>query len=226
MSRLIAFGCSLTFGHGLPDCYVPPTGPGNKPSQFVWPNVIADVMNKRCINLSSPGCSNKRIWNNIVNFKFKDDDVVFILWSYPERSAIISSRDSIKDIGSWGLGTDKSTDMFYEMFPDYDIELQSKLFISHANFFLNNLNITVYNLLTDRKFLKLLNLNGTLVPSVPVFLNDYRYKYPQALDNRHPGIECNIEFAKGILSYLGIPNYIPKQKKISFLERIKLKCKN
>ena len=69
--RVIAFGCSFTFGHGLPDCFNPPKNPGKAPSKYAWPSLVANELNVKCINKSLPGSSNKRIWHNIGKFKFK-----------------------------------------------------------------------------------------------------------------------------------------------------------
>lgn len=37
--KLVVFGCSFTFGHGLPDCLdVNKKGPGTLPSKMAWSN--------------------------------------------------------------------------------------------------------------------------------------------------------------------------------------------
>lgn len=45
MSRLIAFGCSHTYGHGLPDCFIPPHRPGTDPSKLSWPYPLGELLN-------------------------------------------------------------------------------------------------------------------------------------------------------------------------------------
>jgi len=59
--RLIAFGCSYTYGAGLEDCFTPPIGHGPIPSKFAWPQLVANELNMECINMSSSGASNKEI---------------------------------------------------------------------------------------------------------------------------------------------------------------------
>ena len=45
MNKLWAFGCSLTFGHGLSDCFDGPktNGAGPLPSIYSWPAVLANM---------------------------------------------------------------------------------------------------------------------------------------------------------------------------------------
>ena len=57
--RLITFGCSNTYGHGLPDCHVPPNEAGPNPSKVAWPQLLADRRGLECVNLGQPGGSNK-----------------------------------------------------------------------------------------------------------------------------------------------------------------------
>ena len=45
MSRLVVFGCSHTYGHGLRDCYDPLTGhPGPQPSLQAWPARLVELL--------------------------------------------------------------------------------------------------------------------------------------------------------------------------------------
>ena len=48
MTRLIAYGCSYTYGHSLEDCVDPNNLalPGDKPSAFAYPQQIADALRK------------------------------------------------------------------------------------------------------------------------------------------------------------------------------------
>jgi hypothetical protein len=148
MSRLIAFGCSLTFGHGLPDCHCPPHHPGYTPSEYAWPAILSSLTNHQCINLANPGASNKRIWKTIIDFDYELSDIVFILWSFPERSAILN-KNNIQDIGPW-MDDTVSKNYYENSYSEYDALVQSQLFISHANGFLKEKNITVYNLIVEK----------------------------------------------------------------------------
>jgi hypothetical protein len=74
MSRLVAFGCSYTYGKDL-----------EKPNQDSWPSVLAGLLNLECVNQSIVGAGNLEILWNILNFDFQDDDQVFIMWSHFTR---------------------------------------------------------------------------------------------------------------------------------------------
>ena len=55
MPRLIAFGCSNTYGQGLEDCHILPNFPGPSPSKTAWPNTLGNLLNcSEVINQSKP----------------------------------------------------------------------------------------------------------------------------------------------------------------------------
>lgn len=212
MERLIAFGCSLTYGHGLPDCFSPPDGPGPTPSKFAWPALIADQLGRKCINNASPGASNKRIWHTVINFNFKESDIVFIQWTYMERTSIIK-RDSIINIGNW-TGHDCYYDSIYD---EFDSKLITELYIDHTNRYLKSKNITVYNLIPEN-----FKCNMPKSSYIPIFMNYISEYYPLALDSNHPGASCHEAYSKSILDYLKIKNNLTdnKNKKIPLIHNI------
>ena len=53
MDRLVAFGCSYTYGHGLPDCIMAKGRAGKRPSKFAWPYLLAKKLDKRYTMLAS-----------------------------------------------------------------------------------------------------------------------------------------------------------------------------
>lgn len=214
MDRLITFGCSLTYGHGLPDCFIPPKNPGPEPSKMGWASTIAKYMNRECVNQSSPGASNKKIWNTIINFDFKETDIVFILWSHEERYSIIK-KDTIVDIGIW-----TGHDSFYkDYYDENDAMLMSKLFVNHANMFVESKNIRVFNMVISPKRKDILTLGDMTMPHIPVYVGKFCKWYPYALDRSHPGIECNEVFSKKILDYLNLKNDLPNHTAHSPINR-------
>ena len=214
--RVIAFGCSYTYGHGLPDCVTPPTGPGMSPSNYAWPSIVAKELNAKCINKSSPGSSNKKIWHNIVNFKFKKDDIIFIMWTTPDRSCTLNKFSDI-DIGIW---KDSSRFYYENYYSHYDALMMSKLFVSNANFLLNNKGLTVYNLTTTKQS-SIFKLDK-IINHLPVYIGNLKRQFPLALDNSHPGLECHNETAKQIIKKI---DHNLKQE-LSFLDRLRLMVKN
>lgn len=217
MERLIAFGCSLTYGHGLPDCFVSPSSPGPLPSRLGWPSIVAECLGKECVNISSPGASNKKIWNDIINFDYRETDMVFVLWSYVDRTCIIHADTTTTNMSHW---TGHAT-YYDEYYDKYDATLMSSLFVNHANMFLQNKNITVYNMVLEKTELPILKLHSTPVKHIPVYLGKIRDDYPTALDNQHPGVECQTAYSKEILEFLNIKNDLPVVKKINILKKIK-----
>lgn len=82
MSRLVTFGCSHVYGHGLPDCHIPPDLPGLLPSNMAWPSILAEKLGRECVNLSSPGIGNLAILMKVLKYDFKQDDLVIIAFTY------------------------------------------------------------------------------------------------------------------------------------------------
>jgi len=218
MSRLIAFGCSLTYGHGLPDCHIAPHNPGPVASKLVWPEIVAQQLNRTCINMSSPGSSNKRIWHTIINFKFKKDDIAVILWSWEDRSAVLRDKKSVGDIGHW-IESDSTQAHYQYLYTRYDALVQTKLYVSHANFLLKEKAVPVYNLTIRKETAGIFKLSEQTTPHIPLYLwNNYKGRYPKALDNHHPGVECNRTFGNDVLQYMISHKH---KKSSSFIERIK-----
>ena len=220
MSRLIAFGCSLTYGHGLPDCHIPPDSPGPRPSKLAWPQLVADKLSLTCVNQSAPGASNKKIWHSIINLNFRKSDNVFIMWSFAERHAILKDETTVVDLAPWLIESSAESSSYYNfLYNEYDSILQTKMYISHANLFLKNLGVTVYNLVTQKSDVCYLTLGGVTCTHLPVYISDhYRHKYPRALDAGHPGVAGHAAFAKDVLTLM--------HPKANLIEKIKIKCKN
>lgn len=157
MKRLITFGCSLTQGQALEKDV--------EYSKLAWPYVLADQLNLQCINMGRNGASIKRIWWNIMNFKFEATDIVVILWTHLDRWCIIkegskSSKEtdydlleeskttylkntkgwSIEDINVWFNDKDqKYMKLWYENFHDnFDMLTQATALINHAQYYLKD----------------------------------------------------------------------------------------
>lgn len=92
MDRLVTFGCSYTYGHGLPDCITDHGEAGKIPSKFAWPHLLAKKLDKELYNAGIPGASNKLIMDTVINFPFKPTDTVVILWTYLSRHCILSHK--------------------------------------------------------------------------------------------------------------------------------------
>jgi len=208
MARLIAFGCSMTYGHCLPS------------RDLAWPSQLSKVLGLNCVNMSQVGSSNKQIWHDLINFDFRQDDVVFVLWSYPSRSCVFKNRNQSISIGHWLIEESQLSKIFYDKFyTKYDIEMQSKLFVSHANLFLADKKITIYNLCIEKSHKMLFELGST---HIPLYFGSYEKLFPKADDNLHPGVDAHVMFSRDILMHLGQDEYKHIQKKdpMSLLERL------
>lgn len=215
MSRLIVFGCSFAYGFALPDCF----DRTMRPSKFCWPVIVANAMNRRLINKAWPASSNKRIWHTIKNFKFKPDDIVIISWSYGHRSCIIKNKWNVKNLINSDTDELESLAYYEHIYAWYDSVLMSRLFVDDANNFLTKKSITVHNLFLNSDWHSLLKNDHVVVP---IHMEDYIDNYPKALDNSHPGLECNRAYAIDFLNYVGIDHTIQdKPLPYSFFEKLK-----
>ena len=108
MKRIIAHGCSCTYGHSLEDCVDPVNAalPGPFPSKKAYPQLIADTLGRECINVSTPGIGNLNILRNILNFDYRQDDIVIVMWTSFCRSTLIRDDDSNINFNPWLLAED------------------------------------------------------------------------------------------------------------------------
>lgn len=114
--KLVAFGCSLTYGSALPDTWDHKTESviwNENPSKYAWPNKLAELYSVECVNLSKTGASNKQICQTVIdNFKsINEDDLVFIQWSYTNRWCIIDEH-RVHKIHHWQTNDSHVTNIF------------------------------------------------------------------------------------------------------------------
>ncbi|MBR19554.1 MAG: hypothetical protein CMA64_05360 [Euryarchaeota archaeon] len=98
---LVAFGCSFTYGHGLPDCIADDgISNGPTPSVLAWPHNLLSICNFKTVdNQGEPGASNKIITKNIIEYKkYSKRSFVIIQWSSFERHTIFFNKDNKKRI--------------------------------------------------------------------------------------------------------------------------------
>ena len=193
MPRLLTFGCSFTYGHGLPDCHIPPDMPGNQPSKYAWPQLLADKLKYECINLSAPGSGNFQILMEVLKANYQKDDLVIIAFSYFTRYDFYKMTDKIdKGININFEGSEHKQHILAELGIKY---LEEKTFwsnwlaIQHCELFLNSKNIKNYSFMgmpigAREQQPKLISLNN-FISNIPFILKD------KALDGEHPGIKSH-----------------------------------
>lgn len=143
MTRLVAFGCSHTYGDGLPDCVAWNDGKqvaGTASSKHVWAQLLADKLGIECVNLSEPGSSNYRICMKIINHAWQNDDIAVILWSYPQRDTLINDDGKFFDVRPI-LMSDMTVRKYFELHSNNDMQLKTWMHHDHAALFLAHNNI-------------------------------------------------------------------------------------
>lgn len=204
-NRLITFGCSLTYGHGLPDCLENDGRPGKLPSVYAWPQLLADHLSRECINNALSGSSNKRIWHRIVNFKYHPLDLVIILWTSPDRYGIVRSKEEVFDIGPWMLGEAQIADTYYsKIYHEYNSRLETALYINHADLFLKQQGITPLHMIASKSFIDCFNLLDIVTEFIPLHIINSRYTtdISETRFTSHPGVKGHELFFKDLSKVL------------------------
>jgi hypothetical protein len=192
--RIIAFGCSYTYGHGLPDCLEKDKiTQGPNPSRLAFPTLLANKLNCQSINLGKSGNSNKEIWHDILNFKFQEDDIVIVTWTYFSRFCIIKA-DNIRRINPW-KEEEKLYYMNYSNRHDMVLDFYGRL--NHINLYLSNIGLKNYNFVIESPELEIPSWSQTAILGKFEMLD-------QADDNCHPGVISHAEFAAIIHSQINI----------------------
>jgi len=195
MRRIIAFGCSNTYGQALPDCHLMQDGNNIgllKPSEHAWPSVFANLMRKPCLNLSQPGSSNRQILYAILNYNdYNHKDCVAILWSFVMRDCIISQNNITQlHIREWsGQSTENKPWREYKVktLDEHDELLRNLHYIDYADLFLKQRVSYVMHYVTEDVFLE----HQEPYIGAHIIRNGAKImrKYPRGLDNAHPGLE-------------------------------------
>ena len=214
-NRLIAFGCSNTYGEALPDCWIKANFgknymSGPNPSNFAWPSVLSERLNLDCVNLAKPGVSNKWICNEILNTDFVPTDLVVILWTYFDRSCIFQDDGSnkrlmIQDVTNLYINDElrKYTKEYYKKYHTNTNAIhESYLNINYAKLYLDSIGIKNYhftcsNDVNMNNFVKSIFFKWNNVDMLDKL--DYtKCRTDSALDKLHPGITSQKNIANEI----------------------------
>ena len=145
--RLISFGCSNTQGYALPDIK---KNFSKTPSKYAWSNVIAQHYGLEHDNQAIAGASNRLILTKILNYEYKPNDIVFILWSHTDRTTKFISPIERQHIGPWTPFKPNKKDpkirrvakaWFQYLHTDYNSVLDTSQCMHHAKLYLDSLNV-------------------------------------------------------------------------------------
>lgn len=198
MNRLVAFGCSHTFGYALPDTIQDPS----KPSELAWPSILSKDLGLELVNKGLTGISNHRILFEILNSELHESDLVIIFWTNMHRSVIFNNKCDMVDIGSWK--SDDTTRSYFELHSNMDLAVSTLLDIHHAELFCNRNGITTKHfLLMDRlTAIDIAKRKCKWADTHFEYIDLTKFKRDLATDNLHCGVETHQELSNYVKQVL------------------------
>jgi lysophospholipase L1-like esterase len=195
--NIVAFGDSFTWGWLLPDQDTEHTFT----SKYAWPNLLANKFSCNANNAACLGSSNREIWHRIVNYKFDENDVAVILWSWVNRYAIIKGP-TIDDIEQVKINTPiaRRLDAALDNNNDFDRMYDSYTYIDHANRLLKERNVAAYNFQINA--LEHTPSWATATNMCPVRFVEVWSKFPYTSDQTHPNTEAHEETANIMFNFI------------------------
>jgi hypothetical protein len=194
MPRLIAYGCSHTFGQYLPS------------KDLAWPRVFGEDLKDtyRYYNFARPGCSNKYIWFNVLSrMDYRPSDLVVIMWTYEHRASIIDNDNpnhpdhNITSLGAH-INTKQSKLYYKHIHNENDHGWDFWLRLDHIS---KTLPCTVIHTTCTK---------GPTIPKpnwvnadlhCPGLWEKMMEEYPKAEDGEHAGEEAHRWFGKQFANY-------------------------
>lgn len=203
IKRIVAFGCSITYGHGLPDCCINVTEAGPEPSKLAWPALVAKDLNVPVDNKGILGASNLEILYTLLQYPFAPGDIAVIMWSFASRDLLFGRKlpfrkQQLIPVGAWQTTSIARHWMMAHC--NDDIAVRSWLYLHHASLFLKDKGVTFFNFFTEIRELskvkpKFLELQYHDVLSKSL-------KLDIAPDKLHPWVESHRETAERILEVI------------------------
>ena len=208
-NRLVTFGCSYTFGQGLPDCQSTNvlifTFDSSKPSKLGWPQQVADNLGLELVNKSQPGVSNLEILYSILEYKFEETDTVVIMWSHSLRDMFIKTTfnmfPSRKMLGVWK--TSSTALKWTAQLSEHDYAMRTWIYMHHAGLYLDQNKIKFIHYPATME-----ELNKFRMPNLAInnLYTSGIIHLDQCIGDTHPGPKSNEATANiitGILQQMG-----------------------
>lgn len=224
--KLVTFGCSRTYGSGLPDIY--PDMGNMLGSSYAWPVHFKNYMgSSELLNLAKPGIDNSHISRLVLEYSSSNqgnDDFYIIQWTAPNRISFYNEITKSYDfLGPWSINdSDKNKVLkaknYYSTFHS---ELQSKINTLSLIYFIQlhleklNKKYFMFSFIKTLKkgipdnILKWYPLNKDLF--YPINSHSVEPEYSDiALDNNHNGVKFHKRFAELLYEYhIGNKNMLP-----------------
>lgn len=205
--RIIAYGCSVTHGMGLPDQPDDPEETKMSPSIHAWPALVGEYLGVPVENRGIPGASNKYIAHRMVQEvdAILPNTLVLVMWSFYHRYTTLTSPEISPEpntIAWWNNDLPRSK-MYLENFShDYDGEHSDLMIIQAVNSVYELNEVKVVNLSVQQPT----NFPHTWFSYPPEFVFSEEHCYEKTW-LRHPGVKANKVFARrlsvGLMEKLG-----------------------
>lgn len=197
MPRLVAYGPSTSYGHGLPDCYVDGKA-GSKPSEFAWPSLLASMLDFECLNLSQLGAGNTQILWKLLNTELREDDLVILSWTHFDRLEFF--RFQYNNVDGIRVDPSKYDPRFMEeesVFTE-NTNIKNLLTMNYASMYLRERGIKSYAFFGARE------IRAKQHPAIVISNYDPEFScWPyhvvdDALDGQHFGLKSHENIAKAL----------------------------
>ena len=218
--RLITFGCSLTFGTGLPDLWTKKkfkrviNNQLVRASKYAWPAQLGKILGAvEVLNFSWPGASNKEITHQVhtflENYKIHSDDIIIVNWSHTDRSCLFEIQDD-KSIflNRWVPSSkEKKAMMFFRhLHNEYDMLYDLHTRINYVNLLFNRLGVKNFHAYSNDKHRSTYKFSWFKVPMLLSCMGIVRKLYPLGLDDSHPGEEAHNVYARVLYNEIKNPS--------------------
>ena len=209
MSRLVTFGDSFTFGHGLEDCWIADKEwPGPNPSNLAWPQLLGDMMGLEVVNKSMCGYSNIQILREVINFEPLPTDMVMIGWAYALRDCIFSKNifgvESADRFSVWHKKT-SLIKKYFDVHNKHDQAVRMGLYMHHAESYLKTKGVrqNQFCAFHHRWYQVMPSFSSKIEYYIPDPILDH--KLDLALDKSHPGPIAHRQAAERLYKILNEP---------------------
>lgn len=191
-NRIVFFGCSHTNGAGIIDTYDKSkkgyAAYSDKPSKHSYTNILAEHVDREVINKGINGASNKQISNEVLNFKYEDGDIVYVMWTHIDRSCIFK-EDITLLIGPW-IENEFNKSYYKHIYDSHNLVLETQHYIQLAKLHLEKNKVNFFFCCYNRT--KFIENDWFDAQFLDLYFEDY--KIDTAEDNHHLGIKSNKKF--------------------------------